>query len=108
MNSGSNAGVPITRPATVPLVRGPLRIWRGHPSPIPWFGRFEASHGYQYAVADRESEDRFSPLCHTCVIEVIYRYRGFCDVTWIALKDSAFTCDWCDRYYDVGSDTIAP
>jgi hypothetical protein len=79
------------------VLRGPFRIWRGHPSPIPWFGRFEASDAYCYSVADRESESRFGPLCHKCAVELIYRFRGFCDVSWSLIDTQAFVCDWCDR-----------
>jgi hypothetical protein len=95
--SGNNAGVPLTRPAPAPIQHGPFRIWRGHPSPVPWFGHFEASAAFVYGIADRESDDRFKPLCHRCVVELIYRYRGFCDVSWEPIGTQDLSCDWCDR-----------
>ena len=94
--SGSNAGVPVSRPAAEPIVRGPFMIWRGHPSPIPWFGKFEAATGYAYFLRDRQSERRFGPVCHRCVVELIYRLNGFCDVDWSEIDASGTACDWCD------------
>jgi len=95
--SGSNAGVPVSKPAATPLRRGPFLIWRGHPSPTPWFGKYEASADHWYEIVDRESEERFQPLCHRCIIELFYRFQGFCDVRWTVLGDAPLTCDLCDR-----------
>jgi hypothetical protein len=94
---GSNAGVPLSRPAGAPIVRGPFQIWRGHPSPMPWFGKVEASPGLRYSLRDRESDVHYGPLCAECVVELLYRFRGFCDVDWSDLVDQGFACDWCDR-----------
>lgn len=94
---GSNAGVPVPLPAEEAMRSGPFAIWRGHPSPIPWFGRFTADPGYAYQVSDRESDDAFGPVCHRCVVGLIYRYRGFCDLSWAPIDATTRYCDWCDR-----------
>ena len=94
--SGSNAGVPVSHPAAEPIVRGPFRIWRGHPSPIPWFGKFEAAPEYSYYLRDRQSNRRFGPVCHRCVVELMYRYSGFCEVDWNKIESPGAVCDWCD------------
>lgn len=95
--SGSNAGVPTGPPADRPVERGPFKIWRGHPSPIPWFGRFEAHPDFWYDLADRRSEARFSQICHECIVMLIYRFGGFCDVHWHHIAGNNLACDWCDR-----------
>ena len=94
---GSNAGVPVSPPARQATRHGPFSIWRGHPSPIPWFGRFDADAGYAYHVADRESDEVYGPVCSACIVRLIYRFRGFCDLSWTPLPATPLFCDWCDR-----------
>jgi hypothetical protein len=79
---------------------GHFSIWRGHPSPIPWFGRFDADPGFAYQICDRESDESYGPVCSRCIVELIYRFRGFCDVAWKQSTDSPCYCDWCDRRLD--------
>jgi hypothetical protein len=96
----SNAGVPVAPPASTATRHGPFSIWRGHPSPIPWFGRFDADSGFAYQISDRESDEAFGPVCSRCIVGLIYRFRGFCDLTWNPLRDTPCYCDWCDRLLD--------
>lgn len=94
---GSNAGVPVSVPANEARRSGPFSIWSGHPSPVPWFGRFNADSGYAYQIVDHESDETFDPVCHECIVGLIYRFRGFCDLTWTVLATQPRFCDWCDR-----------
>ena len=51
---------------------------------------------HAYFLRDRQSERRFGPVCHRCVVELIYRLNGFCDVDWSEIDASGTACDWCD------------
>jgi hypothetical protein len=97
---GSNAGVPVPPPAKEATRHGPFQVWRGHPSPIPWLGRYVADPGYAYQATDRESDEAYGPVCSRCIVGLIYRFRGFCDLTWATLSDTPVFCDWCDRRID--------
>jgi hypothetical protein len=93
----SNAGVPVSPPASRAHRLGPFAVWRGHPSPVPWVGKFSADAGFWYRISDRESEEAYVPVCHDCIVGLVYRFRGFCDLSWEHLTEEPRYCDWCDR-----------